>query len=565
MTKVIRISLSIICVALFAIVDKSYPQTTWDAIRTIAGNGTSGFSGDGGPAVDAKIYYPYNVAVDAGGNIYIADTYNHRIRKIDTSGNISTIAGTGTGYYNGDNILATSAQLNGPADVEVDSDGNIYIADTKNYRIRKINTSGYISTVAGNGSYGFSGDGNLAILAKLSDPTGIDIDSDGNIYIADMLNHRIRKVDVSSGNIYTIAGGGTVYYEDGILATNAGLYQPSDVEIDNTGNIYIADSKTHRIRKIATDEKIYTVAGTRYSGFEGDNGPATSARINNPLGITLDSSGNLYISDTGNQRIRKVGTDNIITTIAGDGATGFGGDYGNPLYASFNSPRGIVIKNNSELILADSYNNRIRKIFAAPGVPPVLDFVGSQNVDEDGTLDVNISASDSDGDSIILSSSNLPSFVSFVDYGNGTGLLTITPGSDDIGVHEGIVITANDGYFSDADTISITVNNVLPPDAPQNVMVYAGINEVNLSWSPNNEKYILQYNIYRSIYNGFNPTPLDSIGGVLSPDTTFVDSAISLNTTYYYKISAVDSSNLESDFSMQVLRIITKFPHPTDP
>lgn len=560
MRKIKKTFLLILCTALFIIVEKSYSQTSIDVITTIAGDGTSGFSGDGGNAVDASLQYPSNIAVDYSGNIYIADFENNRIRKINPSGIISTIAGTNEGKYDGDGGPATSASLNGPSDVEVDSDRNIYIADARNNRIRKIDTLGIITTIAGPGINWFDiGDGGPAVDAILDYPCGLDIDNSGNIYITDMFHHRIRKID-DSGTITTVAGDGEARYNgDDILATSASLNQPTEIKVDNEGNIYIVDQKNNRIRKVVkTSGLIYTVAGTGGGGFSGDGGAAVNAKIYSPYGITVDSNGNFYITDAFNNRIRKVDTSGIINTIAGTGSYGFSGDGGDPIDAVMNDPKGIIIKNNGNILFADSYNNRIRKIFTVTGVPPVLDFVGNKVLNERDTLEVNISASDNDGDPINLSISNLPSFAAFVDNGNGTGLITITPNNNDIGIYEGIVITASDGYFTDTKTISITVNNVIPPETPQNLIVYAGANKISLSWSPNNERYIFQYNIYRSTNNGFTPTSSDSIGRVFTPDTSFVDSTITLYTTYYYRISAVDSSHLESNFSYQV------FVTPTD-
>jgi uncharacterized repeat protein (TIGR03803 family) len=280
-------------------------------ISTVAGNGVQGYSGDGGPATSAKLFNPEGVAVDSAGNIYIAEWGDGRIRKVTAStGIITTVAGDGTEGYSGDGGPATSAELAYPEEVAVDSAGNIYIADSFNNRIRKVTVStGTISTVAGDGTYGYNGDGIAATSAELADPCGVTVDSAGNIYIADSENERIRKVTASTGKISTVAGDGTYGYNgDGIPATSAELYVPSSVAVDAPGNIYIADSGNSRIRKVtALTGIISTVAGNGTAGYSGDGGAATSAELHGPPGVALDTIANIYIADRYNDRIRAVG------------------------------------------------------------------------------------------------------------------------------------------------------------------------------------------------------------------------------------------------------------------
>ena len=266
-------------------------------ISTVAGTGTAGVSGDGGAATSAKLNFPIGVAVDSSGNIFIADSQNHRIRKVDTSGNLSTVAGTTIGF-SGDGGAATSAQLFPPLSVAVDTSGNLFIADRGNNPIRKVDTSGNISTVAGSGTGGaFSGDGGLATSARLNFPTGVAVDASGNLFIADRSNDRIRKVD-TSGNISTVAGTGL----------SSVLQEPQGVAVDPSGNIFIADTSNHRIRKVDTSGNISTVVGTGTQGFGGDGGAATSAQLHTPAEVAVDPSGNLFIADHTNHRIRKVET-----------------------------------------------------------------------------------------------------------------------------------------------------------------------------------------------------------------------------------------------------------------
>ena len=324
-------------------------------ITTVAGNGTPGFSGDNGPATSAQLSFPAGIAVDPAGTLYIADGGNYRIRKV-SGGVITTVAGNGIYGDSGDNGPATSAQLKGPVSVAVDAAGNLYIVDSYSCRIRKV-SNGVITTLAGNGTQGFSGDNGPASGAQLYFPEGVAVDAAANLYIADYYNHRIRKV--SNGVITTVAGGGMRLGDSG-APTSAQLNRPNGVAVDSTGNLYIADSLNNRIRKVSNGV-ITTVAGNGSPGFGGDNGLATNAQLNDPLGVAVDSAGNLYIADTNNYRIRKV-TNGVITTVAGNGTPDFSGDNGPATSAQLNSPLGVAVDSAGDLYVADRDNNRIRKI-----------------------------------------------------------------------------------------------------------------------------------------------------------------------------------------------------------
>ena len=273
-------------------------------ITTVAGTGIRGFSGDGGPAVDARLSSPGGVAVDGAGNLFIADLFNHQIRKVDSAGVITTVAGTGIRGFSRDGGPAVDAWLASPGGVAVDGAGNLFIADDGNRRIRKVDSAGVITTVAGTGGFGFSGDGGPAVDARLSYPRGVAVDGAGNLFIADWWDDRIRKVD-SAGVITTVAGtGGFGFSGDGGPAVDARLRSPGGVAVDGAGNLFIADEGNHRIRKVDSAGVITTVAGTGGFGFSGDGGPAVDARLRSPGGVAVDGAGNLFIADEGNGLIR---------------------------------------------------------------------------------------------------------------------------------------------------------------------------------------------------------------------------------------------------------------------
>ncbi len=333
-----------------------------NGIVTVAGNGNYGFSGDGGLATNAKLSYPYAVATDASGNFYIADTDNCRVRKVSSSGIITTVAGNGSCGYSGDGGSATAAKIYYPYGVAVDGAGNLYIADLYSYRVRKVSTSGIITTVAGNGSYGFSGDGGPATSAKLTYAYGVAVDGAGNLYIADIYNYRVRKVS-TSGIITTVAGSGSYGFSgDGGPAVSAKLYYPQGVAVDAAGNLYIADSGNHRVRKVDSAGIITTVAGSGNGGFSGDGSSAVSARLYYPQGVVVDAAGNLYIADSSNYRVRRVSSSGIITTIAGNGSYIYSGDGGPATSASFYYPASISVDGSGNLYIADPYSHRIRRV-----------------------------------------------------------------------------------------------------------------------------------------------------------------------------------------------------------
>lgn len=337
-------------------------------ITTVAGTGAGGYTGDGGLAINAQLNTPNQLAFDAAGNLFIAEDYNHTVRKINTSGIISTVVGTGTLGFSGDGGLATSAQLNRVNAIAVDAAGNLYVSDADNYRIRKVNTSGVITTIAGIGTDGHSGDGGLATAAEIGFTSGIQVDAVGNIYLAEQGNgFCVRKIN-TSGIITTIAGTGTNGFSgDNGQATAAQLNAVSSICFDATGNLYISVFGGSRIRKVSTAGIITTIAGTGAFASGGDGGLATSAQIYYPYGIVTDAANNIYFCESGNHKIRRIdAATGIITTVAGVGgglfAGGYAGDGGPAVSATLSNPSAIAIDASGNIFIGDYGNNVIRKI-----------------------------------------------------------------------------------------------------------------------------------------------------------------------------------------------------------
>ncbi|HUO59096.1 MAG TPA: NHL repeat-containing protein [Candidatus Acidoferrales bacterium] len=304
------------------------------------------------------------VAVDSGGNTYIADYSNHAIRKVTSNGTISTIAGMGIAGYSGDGGAATSALLNYPLGLAFDSSNNLYIADSGNNVVRRITSAGVISTVAGTGTAGNGAPGGLATTTNLNGPSGVAIDGSGNLYIADTNNNLIRKVDLSTGILTTFAGNGaSAFSGDGGPAINASFNKPQGIFIDSSGNLFVADTSNHSVRKIAASAgTVSTVAGNGTYGSGGDNGLATGAVLSGPTDVVTDSSGDLFIADPSNSVIRKVtASSGDITTVAGSGVSGYSGNGQSATAAQLDQPSGIVFLNGS-LLIADSANNEIRVV-----------------------------------------------------------------------------------------------------------------------------------------------------------------------------------------------------------
>jgi len=335
------------------------PPLTMDntAVSTVAGAGVQGF--EDGPVATAQFHRPHNIDIDdISGNIYVADVYNNSVRQVTPSGVVSTIAGSLTpGSADG---VGTNATFYRPSDVAVDSSGNIFVTDMQNHRIRKITPSGVVSTIAGSGMSGFA-DG-VGTAAQFNTPAGLSVDADGNIYVADTMNHRIRKI-TPAGVVSTVAGSGATGYGNGGFADGsidtAKFKMPNGIDVDGSGNIYVADTYNYRVRKVSPSGIVSTVAGSGVSGFL--DGTWDTAKFNLVLGVAIDRSGNIYVADHSNNRVRKVSPSGIVSTVAGSGVSGYVD--GPSSAARFKTVQGVAVDQLGTIYIADAYNYRIRKVY----------------------------------------------------------------------------------------------------------------------------------------------------------------------------------------------------------
>lgn len=351
------------------------PASLAQSVTTVAG----GFVGDGRPATKASFQVPTWIVRDASGNAYVSDQGEQRIRKITNTGVISTYAGTGIAGFSGDGGPSHLAMVNAPLGMTLDSAGDLVFADGGNNRIRKIDGSGNISTIAGNGTPGYSGDGGPATSASLNLPFGVTYDSVGNLYISDFNNNVIRKVD-TAGTITTFAGNGTAgYCGDGGPAINACLNTPKGLVFDSSGNLYIAEALNHRVRQVNSAGTITTIAGDGHGGFSGDGGPATSANIGNPKGLAFNG-GILYISNAGDARVRDVTlSTGIINTYIGS-TSGYDGDHHSPSTTQFGGSAGMVSLSRSAMLVVDQLNARVRRLSSGVVTTIAGGFIGDGNL-----------------------------------------------------------------------------------------------------------------------------------------------------------------------------------------
>jgi streptogramin lyase len=334
-------------------------------IAAFAGAGSAGYAGDGGAGAAATMRNPGGVAVGVDGSLFVADTENHVVRKIDgLTGTVTTVAGTGSPGWSGDGLLATAARLQLPRDVAVASNGDLFIADTGNHAIRKVSgATGLITTIAGNGAPGSSGDGGAAADARLNSPRGIAVAENGDVYVADGGNNKVRRIAAATGIITSAAGTGAAGYAgDGGLATSARLRAPEGVELAPNGDLYIADTSNQAIRRVAAATGVISsIAGTGAPGYAGDGGAAVAARLNAPVALAASAAGEIYVVERGNSVVRRFTIGGSIVTVAGCGSAGDAGDGGSATSARLSGPGGIALDASGAVYVADSANHRVRK------------------------------------------------------------------------------------------------------------------------------------------------------------------------------------------------------------
>ena len=432
-------------------------------INTVAGNGSNIFT-TGVAATASGMTYVTRMAFDNIGNYYIPGWGMNQILKVDTSGIITCVAGTGIAGYNGDNILATSAQINNETTcVAVDSANNIYIADIANHRIRKIDAiTGIITTVAGNGTAGYSGDSGLATVATIYSPSYIAFDHNWNLYFSDAYISVIRKINALTGIITTVVGNGNYGFSgDSGLAINAQLYDPVGICFDNIGNLYVVDNSNERVRKVSTTTGIITtIAGNGISGYNSDGIPAINSELHFPMDVTADAIGNIYIADRGNDRIRKVDTSGIIHTIAGTGIVGFSGDGGLSINAEIDNAEGVNFDAHGNLYVADFQNNRIRKIIFSFRITP----------SPSATVSTGTSVTFTVGNVNDIPSPTYQWLVNGANVGSGGTTYTYTPNNHDS--VRCVLTTPMGGYLSSNTVIMSVGEGVATTPAANAVKIY---------------------------------------------------------------------------------------------
>jgi sugar lactone lactonase YvrE len=453
-----RMSRLSVCIAAAILVASASQAQT---ISTVTGNGTWwAFCGDGGPATSACLSTPSGIALAADGSLFIADTGNQRIRKVDPAGTITTVAGNGTAGFCGDGGPAASACLYSPTAVVLDASGALFIADHQNYRVRKVTAAGTITTVAGNGTAGYCGDGGPATSACLNNTFGLAVNGAGDLFIADTTNNRIRMVN-TTGTITTVAGNGTnAFCGDGGPATSACLDNPWDVVVEADGTLIIADEFNHRIRRVDPSGTITTLAGSGIGAYCGDGGPATSGCLQFPFGVLADGSGAVLVADTSNHRIRLVDAGGTITTVAGNGSGSFCGDGGPATSACLNWPSKIALSADAMLFIADQQNHRIRKVdLGAPAnTPPIAEAGSIDPVEASGTLTAvtldGSASSDPDGDPLTYAWTSEGTLL------GETAILTVLLG---LGTHV-LTLTVDDGRGGVAsDAVEVIVRDTTAP------------------------------------------------------------------------------------------------------
>jgi sugar lactone lactonase YvrE len=504
-------------------------------------------------ATTLPLMLPSTTAFDAQGNLYFTETGNHVVRKVTSAGTITTVAGNGVQGFAGDNGPATAAELDSPAGLALNAAGDLFIADSHNHRVREVAAAtGVIATIAGTGVAGFSGDGGMATVARLDLPTALALDALGNLYLADSNNHRVRRIAATTGAITTVAGNGVeAFAGDNGPATSASIDSPNGLALDSAGNLYIADTHNGRVREVnAASGLISTVAGAGVVGgnvqsFGGDNGPATAAGLALPRGLAMDAACNLYFADSANHRIRRISPTGIITTVAGQGTENFAGDNAPAVAASLDSPRSVALSPAGQLTLADSGNQRIRQLDAQPA--PEIHTIAGLGTTSPGALSLSGSSVVVYGSGSITAtlatSSTATGSVTFLDTSGGTQttLGTASLNSDSASFS---IATLAAGAHSIVATYAGDATHL----AAQSAVLAITVSPLSITAAANPAAIL---------YGQAIPTLSGTLTGVLAQDAgkvaaIFSTSAASLSPVGAYPIAAVLTGSAAGNYSVSV-------------
>ncbi|MGP8259944.1 MAG: Ig-like domain repeat protein [Acidobacteriaceae bacterium] len=504
-------------------------------------------------ATTLPLLLPAAVAFDAAGNLYIAETGNHVVRKVTPGGAIATVAGDGVQGFGGDNGVATAAELDSPAGVAVDAAGNLYIADSHNQRVREVAAAtGAIATIAGTGVSGFSGDGGAATAARLDLPTALALDAAGDVYVADTENHRVRRIAAGTGAITTVAGNGVEGYAgDGGAATAASIDSPNGVALDAAGNLYIADTHNGRVREVsAATGVIRTIAGTgavagNVQAFGGDNGAATAAGLALPRGLTMDAAGNLYFADSANHRIRRITPMGVITTVAGQGNEGFAGDSGAAVTASLDSPQSVAVSPAGLLTLADSGNQRVRQLDAQTA--PYIHTIAGLGTTTPGALTLS-------GPSVTAYGSGAVT-ATLATATNATGSITLLDSSGGTQTTLGSAGLSADAASFNTSTLAAATYNLSATYAGDATHSAAQSPVLAMTVSP--LEITAAANPASIIYGQGIPALSGTLNGVLAQDAgkvaaSFTTSATSLSPVGVYPIAATLTGSAAGNYTVSV-------------